>query len=104
MFYGITISILSFLLAKLWYDNLMLRMENENLKRDLNNILMKGGKKMKIQDFINELEIIKNEYGNIEVRFEDNDNYSGKTVYDENIELYIRGIGEENVSMLIIGN
>lgn len=35
MFCGTTISILRFLLAKLWYDNLMLRMENENLKRDL---------------------------------------------------------------------
>lgn len=43
MFYGITISILSFLLAKLFYDNLMLRIENENLKRDLETF--KNGKK-----------------------------------------------------------
>lgn len=27
--------ILSFVVAKLWYDNLMLRLENDNLKKDL---------------------------------------------------------------------
>lgn len=46
---------------------------------------------MKIQDLINELEKLKFEHGNVEVKFENSDEYSNHSEYLENFYLESRG-------------
>lgn len=54
---------------------------------------------MKIQDLINELEKLKFEHGNVEVKFENSDEYSNHTEYLENFYLESR---EDNKDIFIL--
>lgn len=54
---------------------------------------------MKIQDLINELEKLKCEYGNVEIKVENADEYSNYIQHLDDFELEIR---EDNIGIFIL--